>query len=97
MNFIGTLEDAEKNVELKYCERCGGLFLRTPGAGIVYCEGCALRMAAEPDLDGVMSSKMRRRSRGARLANGPKRERMLQGSGQIEYLQGVATGEARSW
>ena len=38
--------DAQKNknkavrVELKYCERCGGLWVRECGAGVVYCETC---------------------------------------------------------
>ena len=97
MNFIGTLEGAEENVELKYCERCGGLFLRTSGAGIVYCAGCTSRFVVEPDLEGAFSSGPRRRSRGARLTNGPKGERKLEGSGRIEHLQGVATGEVWSW
>ena len=97
MNFMGALEGAGKNVELKYCERCGGLFLRTPGAGSVYCEGCASRLAAEPDFGSAVYSGSRRKSRGARLANGPKEEPQLHGSGQIEWLQGVATEEVRAW
>ena len=91
MNFIDTLEGAEKNVELKYCERCGGLFLRTPGAGIVYCVGCTSRLGEDPDLGSVTYSAPRRKNRGARLTNGPERKRKLHGSGQSEYLQGVAT------
>jgi len=27
-------------VELKYCEHCGGLWVRERGAGVVYCERC---------------------------------------------------------
>ena len=27
--------------ELKYCERCGGLWLRPSGASSTYCEPCA--------------------------------------------------------
>jgi hypothetical protein len=34
--------------ELKYCERCGGLWLRQEGAEEVYCPGCALKMAELP-------------------------------------------------
>jgi hypothetical protein len=30
----------EVRVELKYCEHCGGLWVRERGAGIVYCEKC---------------------------------------------------------
>lgn len=27
-------------LELKYCERCGGLWLRPKGSGLVLCSGC---------------------------------------------------------
>jgi ribosomal protein L37AE/L43A len=30
----------EVRVELKYCEHCGGLWVRERGAGVVYCEKC---------------------------------------------------------
>jgi Zn-finger nucleic acid-binding protein len=37
-------EEKEKDevvrVELKYCERCGGLWLRECATGAVYCEKC---------------------------------------------------------
>ncbi len=32
-------------LELKYCERCGGLFLRRLGVAELYCASCALQMA----------------------------------------------------
>ena len=96
MNFTGRLEGTEKNVELKYCERCGGLFLRAPGAGIVYCGGCAVRMSGDIDSGAVISPGLERKNRGARLAAGPEREIKLEGSGQIEWLRGVATCEAWS-
>ena len=32
-------------VELKYCERCGGLWLRRRGARDVYCRPCVPKMA----------------------------------------------------
>jgi len=35
-------------VELKYCERCGGLWLRPAGSGEVYCAGCGPEMAELP-------------------------------------------------
>jgi hypothetical protein len=95
MNFTDTLEDAEKNVELKYCEGCGGLFLRAPGAGIVYCGGCAAGMPGPESVGGV-SSRRQPRKRGARLTGGPAREPKLQGSGTIECLQGVVTEEVWS-
>jgi len=33
-------------VELKYCERCGGLWLRPCGSSRVFCASCAPKMAA---------------------------------------------------
>lgn len=35
-------------MELKYCERCGGLWMRQTGSGDPYCPGCAPWMAALP-------------------------------------------------
>jgi len=32
-------------MELKYCEHCGGLYLRVSGAGVVYCERCQPQVA----------------------------------------------------
>jgi len=32
-------------LELKYCERCAGLFLRQLGIGELYCAGCAEQMS----------------------------------------------------
>lgn len=34
--------------ELKYCERCGGLWLRARGADALYCAGCARLMRELP-------------------------------------------------
>jgi hypothetical protein len=38
----------ELQFELKYCERCGGLWLRPVGGGQVYCVACAGQMAELP-------------------------------------------------
>ena len=35
-------------VELKYCEHCGGLWLRECGSGIVYCANCQPAVAELP-------------------------------------------------
>jgi hypothetical protein len=35
-------------LELKYCERCGGLWMRTRGTGEVYCPSCAVEMLDRP-------------------------------------------------
>jgi len=32
-------------LELKYCERCGALWLRPKGSDLVFCASCALVMA----------------------------------------------------
>jgi len=38
----------EMQFELKYCERCGGLWLRPVGGGQIYCVGCGRQMADLP-------------------------------------------------
>jgi hypothetical protein len=38
----------EIQFELKYCERCGGLWLRPVGGGQVYCVACGREMAQLP-------------------------------------------------
>jgi ribosomal protein L37AE/L43A len=35
-------------MELKYCEHCGGLWLRRSGVGTVYCEKCKSKVAELP-------------------------------------------------
>lgn len=37
-----------QRVELKYCEHCGGLWLRECGAGVVYCDNCQPKVADLP-------------------------------------------------
>ncbi len=46
MNFISMNRQDEGLVELKYCERCGGLWLRRPGHEVVWCERCRAQKAA---------------------------------------------------
>ncbi len=46
MNFISVLTEEEVPMELKYCERCGGLWLRRGGEAEVYCVECRARIAA---------------------------------------------------
>jgi len=40
----GNCRENEMRVELKYCEHCGGLWVREGGAG-VYCEKCQPKIA----------------------------------------------------
>ena len=41
-------ENNEVGVELKYCEHCGGLWVRERGAGTVYCGKCEPKVADLP-------------------------------------------------
>ena len=38
----------EVGMELKYCEHCGGLWVRERGTGTVYCDRCAAKVADLP-------------------------------------------------
>jgi Zn-finger nucleic acid-binding protein len=38
----------EERLELKYCERCGGLWLRPVDSGQIYCVACGRAMAELP-------------------------------------------------
>ena len=38
----------EMQFELKYCERCGGLWLRPAGGHQIYCAGCGREMTKLP-------------------------------------------------
>ena len=40
----------ELQFELKYCERCGGLWLRPAGGGQIYCVDCGRQMAQLPPI-----------------------------------------------
>jgi hypothetical protein len=87
MNIIGGVDGHEIVVELKYCERCGGLWLRMKGTKGLYCATCHETLAARPDPGDAPARKPRKRK--ARMQAGPKPERP-QDSGQIENLQGAA-------
>jgi hypothetical protein len=41
-------ESSLLRMELKYCEHCGGLWMRECGAGVVYCENCQPKVADLP-------------------------------------------------
>ena len=78
MNFISAVEAKDVSMELKYCERCGGLWLRPEGGEGVYCPGCCARLAELP--------ARTRRSFKARPSPGKE----LHGQTQIGVLLGVA-------
>jgi hypothetical protein len=75
----------EARVELKYCEHCGGLWVRERGAGVVYCEKCQSKVDDLP--------MGRKRSGRVRLPVGPEREyRVASGKGlpDIDAVGGVS-------
>jgi Zn-finger nucleic acid-binding protein len=50
----------EVQLELKYCERCGGLWLRPVHAADVFCARCAPEMAELPAPVGLRPKKKKR-------------------------------------
>jgi hypothetical protein len=40
--------NSEKLIELKYCERCGGLWLRAKGSERIFCGPCRNELAEYP-------------------------------------------------
>ena len=101
MNFMGRMEGQEIRVELKYCERCGGLWMRPRGTDGVYCASCRVRLAAMPDPEGTPPHEARHRRKarvqGTDLHTEERENREeLQSQVLIEFLQGVATMEVRA-
>jgi Zn-finger nucleic acid-binding protein len=92
MNLIGRMEGQEIRVELKYCERCGGLWLRPQGAEGVYCASCRVALAAMPNPGEAPPRRARPRRKARAQGNHLQRED-LQSQARIECLQGVATME----
>lgn len=97
MNFISSREGQEIRVELKYCERCGELWVRPQGAGGVYCASCRAGLAAMPDPGVAPARKPRRRKARAQVqrrgVRDDARKEDLQSSARIDSLQSVATME----
>jgi uncharacterized Zn finger protein (UPF0148 family) len=93
MDFIGTMEGSEIHVELKYCERCGGLWLRPQRTNGVYCASCRLRLATMPNPGEAPPRKARSRRRKASARATDVQREELMSPAQIEYLQGVAAME----
>ncbi len=91
MNFINDVEGPRVELELKYCERCGGLFVRPFAANETDCGPCKVRLAALLSTHALNSvcSRMHRKARIPRLNKPGYRP------SRIEYLQGVALAEVR--
>lgn len=45
---MSKLKENCEQLELKYCERCGGLWLRPKGSEVVFCVSCVPKMAELP-------------------------------------------------
>jgi Zn-finger nucleic acid-binding protein len=86
MNFVNWIEGEKIEMELKYCERCGGLWLRPKGESEVYCASCRVHVAR-------LQRCLEERSKRPRLPR-PKRED-IQCQMQIASLQGIAELEVR--
>jgi len=53
------LENTFEQLELKYCERCGGLWLRRKDAERVYCVTCVPKMADMPEPRSRRAARLR--------------------------------------
>jgi len=82
------MEVHEILIELKYCERCGGLWLRPQGSGAVYCAGCQEIFRARQSLALTPALKPQRRKWRSQGAGRQKDD--VRSSGGIDYLEGVA-------
>ena len=91
MNFIDKMEGQEIRVELKYCERCGGLWLRPQGTDGVYCASCRVRLEARPNPGDAPPCKTRRHKRRGQGSDLQRDD--LHSSARIDCLQGVAATE----
>jgi Zn-finger nucleic acid-binding protein len=100
MRFPTKMEASDIQVELKYCERCGGLWLRPQGGAGVYCSACRTSLA---ELEERMNSP-NHAARSPRKV--PRRrvpipvvkaqtEKRDKSSARIESLQGAAALEVR--
>ena len=58
------LESGSIQLELKYCERCGGLWLRLKDSDAIFCPGCAKAMA------GLDAGRLARAAKPARSQSG---------------------------
>ncbi|MGA8273772.1 MAG: hypothetical protein WB919_19575 [Candidatus Sulfotelmatobacter sp.] len=65
MKTKGSNTTAMVSLELKYCERCGGLWLRPVGGEQIYCVTCARQIAELPPASHEpTTAKMQRRGVG---------------------------------
>lgn len=80
---------SEVRVELKYCEHCGGLWVRERGTGNVFCEKC------QGTVDELPMQKKRpgrvRLPKGIRRSEGPEYGVVFEpDEGDVDAVGGVA-------
>jgi hypothetical protein len=95
------MDVSDIQVELKYCERCGGLWLRPQGGEGVYCSTCRTCLAESADRMNSANDagrSPRKVPRGKFRISGGKAQggKLGESSARIESLQGVAALEVRS-
>jgi hypothetical protein len=73
MNFIIQSESTPIQRELKYCERCGGLFLRSASTRTSYCAPCQAHWVKLAQANELIFSKSRATSRKMRSTRNKKR------------------------
>lgn len=94
MNFINDVESSLEQMELKYCERCGGLFLRPTTTEGVHCGSCAVYLATRTHFVDSLNHEAGRKVRKPRMVKGPRPETInVHGGVEVGHLLGVATPE----
>ncbi len=79
---------SELSFELKYCERCGGLWLRPSGGGQTYCVACGRAMAELPAPS--MKPGTARMSRSLRWGTNEGGVENWEGNADVDEAGGVA-------
>jgi Zn-finger nucleic acid-binding protein len=79
-------EREEISFELKYCERCGGLWLRPRGGEQIYCVTCARAMNELPP----SSTEVKKQRAGRKKRSEPEFETYGIGEIELDEIGGVA-------
>jgi len=88
MKAKGNNTTTKESLELKYCERCGGLCLHPVGGEQIYCVTCARQIAELPPASHEPeTARMRQGSRGVYGGD-------LRGNGEAECEDMDAAGGA---
>lgn len=99
MNITGSTAGEGIARDLKYCERCGGLWVRALGTDGVYCAACQGYFAARPSVAEARPAPRRARRRKIPTLQANRMESVLEvhapAHGQIECLYGVGAMEVR--